>query len=140
MIEKAKINHLKDIVGIETECFDTPWSYESFLNEINNNVSSNWVYLKNNNVLGYLFGWVLEKDFQINNIAVKSCFRRNGLAYKMIKNCIDVIDLDSMVLEVSEFNESAILLYEGIGFKKNGLRKKYYSDGSDAILYKMDLL
>ena len=42
-------------------------------------------------------------------------------------------------LEVSKLNSKAILLYKKLGFKENGVRKKYYSDGSDAILYKMDI-
>ena len=58
----------------------------------------------------------------------------------MIKNIIKILDLMTISLEVSKINRNAILLYESIGFKKNGIRKEYYSDGSDAILYKLDLL
>ena len=55
MIIPAKSNHFKDIIKIEEECFNNPWIYESFLNEINNSVSSNWVYIEKTNILGYLF-------------------------------------------------------------------------------------
>jgi len=139
MIIKAQNNHLKDIVVIENQSFQKPWSYQSFLAEMQNNVDSNWVYIRNNEVIGYLFGYKLDYDFHINNIAVCLLERRKGIAKKMIDNIIFNINIKNIFLEVSRLNKEAIKLYEKLGFKKNGLRKKYYYDGSDAILYQMEV-
>ena len=49
MILKAENDHLKDIINIENQSFDRPWSSQSFLNEFLNNASSNWVYIKKTN-------------------------------------------------------------------------------------------
>ena len=38
----------------------------------------------------------------------------------------------------AQFGQDLFVLSE-LGFKKNGLRKKYYQDGSDAILYQMEI-
>lgn len=38
------------------------------------------------------------------------------------------------VLEVKACNKRAIKLYEKHGFHPVGLRRKYYADGSDAVL------
>ena len=139
MIVRAENNHLKEIAIIENQSFDRPWSLQSFLSEFSNKASSNWVYMKNNKVIGYLFGWKIDCDYHINNIAVDLLERRKGIAEKMIDNIIFNFKIKNIHLEVSRLNSNAINLYEKIGFHKNGLRKRYYHNGSDAILYKMEI-
>ena len=139
MIIRASSNHIQDILDIERKCFSNPWSADSFISEINNEIGSNWVYMIDSKLVGYLFGWYIKDEFHINNIAVHENFRRFGVAQNMINNVIVEFMLKNIFLEVSKLNSKAILLYEKLGFKKNGTRKKYYSDGSDAILYKMDI-
>jgi ribosomal-protein-alanine N-acetyltransferase len=41
---------------------------------------------------------------------------------------------EEVVLEVKVHNEKAINLYKKNGFAPVGLRRKYYADGSDALL------
>ena len=139
MIIRASSNHIQDILDIERKCFPNPWSADSFINEINNEIGSNWVYMIDSKLVGYLFGWHIKDEFHINNIAVHKDFRRLGIAEKMIGDIILKFILKNIFLEVSKLNSRAILLYEKIGFKKNGVRKKYYNDNSDAILYKMEI-
>ena len=139
MIIKANSSHIKDIVNIEQKTFNNPWSKQSFSNEINNDISSNWVYILDSKLIGYLFGWHIDDEFHINNVVVQEKFRRLGIAKKMINNIISKLILKNVFLEVSKLNSNAILLYENLGFKKQGIREKYYSDSSDAILYRMEL-
>ena len=139
MIVKAESNHLKDIIDIESHSFGKPWTYQSFSSEIMNNAGSNWVYVSNNQVKGYLFGWKIDCDYHINNIAVDVLERRKGIAGKMIDNIIFNLNIKNIFLEVSNFNEEAIGLYQKLGFSRNGTRIKYYHDGSDAILYKLKI-
>ena len=139
MIIRASSNHIQDILDIERKCFSNPWSADSFISEINNEIGSNWVYMIDSKLVGYLFGWYIKDEFHINNIAVHEDFRRLGIAEKMIGDIILKLILKNIFLEVSKLNSRAILLYEKIGFKKNGVRKKYYNDNSDAILYKMEI-
>ncbi len=42
-------------------------------------------------------------------------------------------------MEVSVKNIPARGLYEKLGFRKVGIRKRYYPDGSDAILMEKEL-
>ena len=106
---------------------------------VDNEISSNWVYISSSKLIGYLFGWKIENEFHINNIATHRNFRRLGVAKKMIDNIVTNLLPKKIFLEVSNFNNSAVMLYENLGFKKNGIRKRYYSDNSDAIMYKMDI-
>ena len=139
MLTKANKNHLADILLIEKKSFQNPWSYTSFSNELNSKVASNWVYLKELKVSGYIFGWNIDSDYYINNIAVSPDSRRMGIAMKLLNNIIEKLNLENIYLEVSRINQKAISLYEKMGFKENGIRKNYYSNNTDAILYKMEL-
>lgn len=54
------------------------------------------------------------------------------MLYALIQAAIDV-GVQYMTLEVRVSNEPALALYKNFGFKKAGLRKKYYEDnGEDA--------
>ena len=46
----------------------------------------------------------------------------------------------AMFLEVSESNLAARALYEAGGFARAGLRRRYYADGTDALVLRRDLL
>ena len=45
--------------------------------------------------------------------------------------------VDEIFLEVRPTNSSAIKLYEKLGFENISVRKKYYSDGEDAMVFKL---
>jgi ribosomal-protein-alanine N-acetyltransferase len=44
-------------------------------------------------------------------------------------------NIQMILLELRQTNKAALKLYSGLGFKQQGIRKKYYSDtGEDALL------
>tara|TARA_Y100000996_G_scaffold36680_1_gene25606 strand:- start:3052 stop:3474 length:423 start_codon:yes stop_codon:yes gene_type:complete len=139
MIIKANIKHIDDILEIENSSYIRPWTKQSFINEIDSEISSNWVYISSSKLIGYLFGWKIENEFHINNIATHRKYRRTGVAKKMIDNVVTNLLPQKVYLEVSSVNNRALMFYKTLGFKKNGIRKRYYSDNSDAIMYKMDI-
>ena len=52
----------------------------------------------------------------------------------MLRTCIEN-EIMAVTLEVRESNDSAIALYEGLGFESKGKRPKYYkSPEEDAII------
>ena len=36
--------------------------------------------------IGYIFGWLIENEYHLNNIAVHPDHRRKGIAAKLLKN------------------------------------------------------
>ena len=46
--------------------------------------------------------------------------------------------VEQIHLEVSEKNTAALALYEKSGFREIARRRKYYKDGSDAVVMKME--
>lgn len=61
----------------------------------------------------------------------------------MLKNIINfsqsISEVTSITLEVNEKNIYAIKLYESFNFKKLGIRKKYYNNSDNAIIYTLFL-
>ena len=71
MILEAETTHLTDILEIERLSFDKPWSEDHFARDINNNdISYNWVAVKDNKTVGFLFGLFTKYEYHLNNIAV----------------------------------------------------------------------
>ena len=76
-------------------------------------------------------------ECEIILIGVAPDFRRTGTASALMT----IIEKESkkqsvkkIFLEVSSINIPAIKLYEKMGYNTIGTRKKYYEDGSDAIV------
>ncbi len=144
MIKKATFDHLDEIIEIENSSFDRPWSVIHFRSDLDKEeISRNWVYLENKQVLGYAFGWLIENEYHLNNIAVKAEFRSKGIASNLLDFIItDLINLnaDTIMLEVSANNLLARKLYEAKGLIPIGARKDYYTKGDDAVLYILELM
>lgn len=106
---------------------------DTILNELKNNPFGHYLcYLEKNIVLGYLYYSDIYERAEINQIEVDFIHRNCGIASKLMKKLIEVVD-KSITLEVSIDNLPAIQLYKKFHFDKIGIRKGYYN-GIDAIL------
>lgn len=143
MILEAGTIHLIDILKIERLSFDQPWSVVHFARDINFNDSSfNWVAVKENKTVGFLFGWFTKDEYHLNNIAVHPEFRKRGIAGELLKFAINsnkANNVEKIYLEVRADNYPALKLYESFDFQAVGVRKDYYKKGDDAILYTLEL-
>ena len=90
-----------------------------------------------NLVIGICVLKVVLDEGQINYFAVEKKFRKKGfgshLMSYLIRHC-EKLNLNKLVLEVSRNNLTAEKFYSRFDFSTVGIRKKYYKDGSDAIL------
>ena len=142
MIVSASHEHLEQILVIERASFSKPWTEYHFKSDLNNKISVNWIFLKNDQVVGYLFGWHVMDEYHLNNIAVAKHFRENGTAIHLLKNMVSYLNdikVKSVFLEVSSSNLPARKLYEKMGFVHQGKRKDYYIKGDDAVLYSLEI-
>ena len=57
----------------------------------------------------------------------------------LIKHC-ETININKLLLEVSQCNLVAEKFYSGFDFSTVGIRRNYYKDGSDAVLKEKNLL
>lgn len=139
VIREAEVRDIDHIVKLDELCFSVPWSRESIAREIIDNHLAFYIVAEiENTVVGYAGLWSIVDEGHITNVAVHPNFRKKGIGEALVKVILDNSirnGLKSHTLEVRFSNEAAIRLYEKMGFKAAGLRKKYYEDnGEDAII------
>lgn len=83
---------------------------------------------------------VLPMAWEISMVATDPQFRRQGLMEVLISHLINARgqgegEAKELWLEVHEANSGAQNLYEKLGFRRIGVRNRYYKDGGTALLY-----
>ncbi len=128
---------------LEQRCMSTDaWSEAQMRVELQHENRIWWVAVAGEDVVGYAGGMVVDHALDILKIAVEPAWRRHALATDLMKRmCDDAYNLAATLtrLEVRISNISAQRFYEKLGFQNVGVRKKYYSDGEDALLYERSL-
>ncbi len=86
---------------------------------------------------------VVLDEAQINYFAIKNEFRNKGFGSHLMNYLIKVcekINVNKLQLEVSQNNITADRFYSRFDFFTVGIRKKYYKDGTDALLKEKKLI
>lgn len=134
MIRKARSADIDSILEIEQESFPRPWSRNSFEIELYKISGDFLVYDVDGIVAGYIVFWYILDEAELAVIAVSKKFRRQKIAEKLLKYCIEEHSNISIIyLEVEKTNEAAVALYEKFGFNINGVIKDYYGAGRNAF-------
>ena len=113
------------------------WNQDQWENELEKDyVTGIGIYL-NNSILGVCVLYKLFDEAEIRYLSVHPSYQRRGLGkkliYKILKECKNK-KIRRLFLEVSLKNKQALRFYDYFGFKTISIRKKYYKDGSDALL------
>jgi ribosomal-protein-alanine N-acetyltransferase len=88
-------------------------------------------------VAGFINFWVICDVIELNNFAIHENFRGKGFGKAFLMfliECGNILDVKRIFLEVKKNNFKALSLYKKFKFYVTGIRKRYYSDGNDAIL------
>lgn len=126
-------NDLQNIAKLEKEAFCNYvnyWSVESF--EDINNKSDRYIFKVlriDQNIIGYLIFLIVDKEAELLKIAISKDYQKQGLSKYFINNqllALKQLGINKVILEVMIDNNSAILLYNSLGFNKIGIRKNYY--------------
>ena len=127
---------LPPVISIERRSFPSPWSVGMFALELSKPDTIGLAAVEDTRVVGYLVMSRFDRAWHLMNIAVDPGHRRRGLATLLIGSaCARVGYEEPITLEVRPSNNSAIELYERLGFRSFGLRKGYYPDnGEDAVI------
>ena len=93
-------------------------------------------------VVGICVFHVVLDEAQINFFVINQKYRNKGfgsfLMRYLIKQC-EKLNINKLFLEVSHTNVTADKFYSNFDFATVGKRKKYYKDGSDALLKEKNL-
>ena len=91
---------------------------------------------------GFILARTAADEAEILTLAVHPDSRRLGLGAALLAEALRAAKARgaaAMLLEVAEPNLAARGLYAGFGFTEVGRRKRYYADGSDALVLKREL-
>ena len=113
------------------------WSKNQWGNEFEKEGVKVFGLLLANLLIGICVFQVVLDEAQINYFVVKQNFRKKGfgsyLMSYLIKQC-EKLNVNKLFLEVSQKNLTAEKFYSRFDFSTVGIRRKYYKDGSDALL------
>ena len=146
-IEPMRAADLDAVLHIERASFQTPWSRQAFLHELERNrVAGLWVARAGRaddrdgtaTVVGYLCLWAVADEVHVTNLAVDPAWRGEGIGRLLLGTLLvhhRAAGARRAFLEVRPGNVGARRLYEGLGFREVGRRRGYYVDtGEDALL------
>ena len=123
---------------IETACFKTPWSKNSFMHEITENQCARYVVVREDGrAIAYAGVWFILDEGHITNIAVHPDKRGQGYGEMVCRAMIQLAadsGMNVMTLEVRRSNAAAQNLYHKLGFIDVGYRKRYYENTEDALI------
>jgi ribosomal-protein-alanine N-acetyltransferase len=91
---------------------------------------------------GMILGRVAADEAEILTLAVDPGERRRGVGSALLSAAMaHAASLGAvfMFLEVAVTNDAARALYAGHGFTQAGLRRNYYTDGTDALILRSTL-
>ncbi len=135
---------LDQVHAIEVRAFTTPWTKKSMRTMLLDNEHSYCiVHISGVELSGYAFTWIVADEMHIANIAVHEAVRRRGIGDALMHALIEAArgsGCSTCWLEVRKSNTAARRLYEKLGFREMGIRKRYYTDtGEDAVVMGIQL-
>ena len=118
------------------------WSKKQWSKEFQKDGIKVFGLLFSNLLIGLCVFHVVIDEAQINFFVVDHKYRKKGFgSYLMnflIKQC-EKLNIQKLLLEVSHTNTTAEKFYSRFEFYTVGIRRKYYKDGSDALLKEKNL-
>ena len=138
ILREMMIDDLEQVMEIEEELFSVPWTREGFFTFLTRDDSMFLVVEEKEKILGYCGLLMVLDEGDVLNVAVRKDRQREGIGNFLMESLIRLsgqLGISMIHLEVRKGNETAIRLYERLGFERDGIRKGYYTDPvEDAVL------
>ena len=113
------------------------WSKSQWENEFKKEGIEVLGLIMSNLVIGICVFQVVVDEAQINYLVINQNFRKKGFGTYLMSYLIKLCEkqkINKLLLEVSRENVIAEKFYSSLNFLTVGIRRKYYRDGSDALL------
>jgi|SRR5579884_1717022 len=144
-IDGATIDDLDAIHAIEEASFTAPWSRKALEVELTNNPFARVYVARDDRAMtpvGYVCFWLVFEELRMMNLAVLPSERRRRIGSALLWHALTIGRTEGArraLLEVRASNGPALALYERAGFRRTGLRNKYYANPvEDAVLMELD--
>jgi [ribosomal protein S18]-alanine N-acetyltransferase len=129
---------IDEVHAIEARVYTQPWTVNLFRGELM--MPDKRVYLAarvEGELAGYAGLMLVDGEAHVTTLAVDAPWQRQSIGSLLVLRLIELAIMKRvhwLTLEVRESNEAARALYSKFGFKKIGVRPKYYADGEDAVI------
>jgi len=121
---------IPQVLAIEEATFSEPWTADGFRGALEPAYALNLVIEEDGQILGYCGLLQSFEEANITNVAVKADARRRGAGRTMLTALLHAArerGVTDVNLEVRVSNEPALRLYESLGFRRAGTRRRFYS-------------
>ena len=122
------VQDLSDVVSIENHIYEFPWTDGNFRDALRSGYDAAVVAF-GGALIGYRVMMFGPGEAHLLNLSVAADWQRRGFGRHLLVASIHDArraDAQALFLEVRPSNAAGISLYEGIGFKRVGVRKGYY--------------
>jgi [ribosomal protein S18]-alanine N-acetyltransferase len=135
-VRRLVYSDLPAVLSIERRAFETPWSLAMFVLELSKPSGICLAIADGDRLTGYLVCSRYADVWHLMNIAVTPEQRRRGIARRLLEQLLEDAGPNARyTLEVRTSNHGAIAMYEQLGFRRAGHRRRYYHDnGEDALI------
>ncbi len=132
---------LEDVAGVqvvENASFPAPWPANAFKHELTQNRNARYIVARDGErIVAYAGLWLMVDEAHITTFAVLPEARRQRIGERLLQRLFDIaqeLSAEWLTLEVRASNLAAQKLYEKYGFRRAGVRRRYYSDNNEDAL------
>lgn len=138
ILREMTVEDLDQVMEIERDLFAVPWTKEGYFTFLTRDNAMFLVVEEKEKILGYCGLLMVLDEGDVTNVAVRRDRQKEGIGNFLMQSMIRLAadyGVNTIHLEVRVSNDTAIRLYERLGFQKCGIRKAYYTDPvEDAVL------
>ena len=138
VIDDMSLDDIDAVQEVERSSFPVPWPANAFRHERTQNRKARYVVARSGDVIvGYAGLWLMVDEAHITTFAVHPDHRRLRIGERLLQRLFDVaavMGAEWLTLEVRASNLPAQKLYEKYGFRRAGVRRRYYSDNNEDAL------
>ncbi len=130
---------LNAVAELQRRSFANAWGAEAIRWELDNSDVARLYAARNSagDLVAYCACWIVFDELHINSVAVDATRRRQGIARRLLEYVLAEAAAGGArgaTLEVRQSNDAARRLYEGLGFRVEGVRRNYYQDPKEDAL------
>ena len=131
------------VFEVEQRCFsEEKRSLNLLLSSVNSSNFIGFILVENGAIGGFITANYCLDESDILTVAVEEKHRRKGYGVALLnalKDGLKSLGVNKIFLEVKSTNTPAISLYTKFGFAKISVRKNYYGNNLDALIYCLEI-
>src|SRR6266542_2631384 len=129
VIDDMSLDDIDAVQEVERSSFPVPWPANAFRHELTQNRNARYVVARS--------GELMVDEAHITTFAVHPEHRRRRIGERLLQRLFEIaaaMNAEWLTLEVRASNLAAQKLYEKYGFRRAGVRRRYYSDNNEDAL------